>query len=240
MATLLESIGQVEALFLGSAQDVSASGTGAWWDKPWRTGYYKQPQGGACWLGYEGFRGDEQADRRYHGGVDKAVCVYPVEHYVHWRQQNELQNLPHGAFGENLAASGLLEAEVCIGDVFALGSARVQVSQPRQPCWKLARRWRVKDLTAQVEQTGFTGFYFRVLQHGSITTGDAFMLLERPCPQWTIQRCNELMHHDQGNHDAARALAECPQLSGSWKDSLWARVQATAHRRSANARIEQP
>ncbi len=240
MPAKLDSNGRVEALFIGSAQDVPALSTEAWWDKPWRTGYYKQPQNTGCWLGYEGFRGDEQADRRYHGGVDKAVCVYPAEHYGHWRQQSALQDLPHGAFGENLTTGGLLESEVCIGDVFTIGNARVQVSQPRQPCWKLARRWRVKDLTAQVEQTGFTGFYFRVLQHGIVTAGDACTLLERPCPQWTIQRCNQLMHHEKGEHDAARELAECPQLSGSWKDSLWARSKAAASRSNKATRVEQP
>ncbi len=240
MATKLDSPGRVEAVFIGSVQDVPTTGTEAWWDKPWRTGYYKQPQATGCWLGYEAFRGDEQADRRYHGGVDKAVCVYPIEHYQHWRQQTELHDLPYGAFGENLTTRGLLETEVCIGDIFTIGTARVQVSQPRQPCWKLARRWRVKDLTAEVEATGFTGFYFRVLHHGTVSAGDVFTLLERPCPPWTLHRCNELMHHERGDHDAARALAECPQLSGSWKDSLWARAQALASRSSAAQRVEQP
>jgi len=228
----------VLALHTGSAADVSGQGSGEWWDKDWRTGMYKQPRPGPEWLGYEGFRSDEQADTRYHGGVDKAVCVYPAEHYSHWNAIDALSSASAGAFGENLTTEGLLEDEVCIGDVYSLGEAVVQVSQPRQPCWKLARRWRVKDLALQVERTGRTGFYFRVLTHGLVKSGDTFSRLSRPQPGWSIARCNILMHQEKENIEAARELASCPELSGSWKDSLWARVQS--REREATARREQP
>lgn len=230
--------GVVTALNIGHAQEITPEGSGEWWDKGWQTGFYKEPQNAPCWLGYEGFRGDEQADRRHHGGVDKAVCVYPAQHYACWRDLLSLDELPHGAFGENLTVSGLAEEDFCIGDVFSLGEALVQVSQPRQPCWKLARRWRVKDLTARVEQTGFTGFYFRVLHHGYVSTGDKLALQQRLFPQWTIARCNQIMHHQKGDADAARALSECPLLSASWKDGLWARAQRGVTTR--DARIAQP
>ena len=212
----------VVALQLGKALQLEPAGTGEWWDKPWQTGFYKQPQPRA-WLGYEGFRGDEQADRRYHGGPDKAVCVYPHEHYHFWQSELPDLEMPTGAFGENLTTAGLLESGVCIGDVYAVGEALVQVSQPRQPCWKLARRWQVKDLTARVERTGLTGFYFRVKRHGHVSAGDAISLLERPFPEWTIERCNRIMHHEKSAAESARALAGCPDLSASWKDSLSAR-----------------
>ena len=147
---------------------VTPQGSGEWWDKEWRTGFHKEAREGPCWLGYQGFRGDEVADTRYHGGVDKAVCVYPAEHYPFWNGVPGMAAAGPGGFGENLTTEGLLEEEVCIGDIHALGEALVQVSQPRQPCWKLARRWRVKDLALQVERTGRTGFYFRVLRHGEV------------------------------------------------------------------------
>lgn len=230
--------GVVTALNIGHVSAITPAGTGEWWDKDWQTGFYKAPQTAPCWLGYEGFRGDEQADRRHHGGVDKAVCVYPARHYPYWRDLLPLDDLPHGAFGENLTVSGLAEEDVCIGDVFSLGEAQVQVSQPRQPCWKLARRWRIKDLTARVEQTGFTGFYFRVLRHGHVSVNDTLLLQQRSFPQWTIARCNEIMHHQKGDAEAARLLAECPLLSASWKDGLWYRSQRGLSTR--DARVTQP
>jgi MOSC domain-containing protein YiiM len=217
---------KVLALHTGAARDITATGTGEWWDKDWRSGFVKASQLGSVWLGYEGFSGDEQADRKHHGGVEKAVCVYPVEHYLYWQEVLPGLDLPHGAFGENLTTSGLLESGVSVGDVYQLGDAMVQVSQPRQPCWKLARRWRVKDLSAQVERTGYTGFYFRVLRHGHVAAGNELELKDRPWPQWTLQRCNEIMHHQRQDAESARQLAECPALSGSWKDNLWRRAQS--------------
>lgn len=231
--------GELNALFLGRAREIASTGTEDWWDKPWATGFYKEPQTAECWLGYENLRGDEQADRRHHGGVDKAVCVYSGEHYAAWRESLHLPELPLGAFGENFTTLGLLESSVCIGDVFSVGDARVQISQPRQPCWKLARRWRIKDLALQVERTGRTGYYFRVLAHGAVRPGDPLILLERSHPEWTIARCNEVMHHQKDDAEAARNLSECRALSASWKDSLWARA-TKARKDSTAARHEQP
>ena len=230
---------KVLTLHLGRARQIESTDSGEWWDKPWQTGFYKEAQSGPCWLGYEGFRSDEQADRRYHGGPEKAVCVYPAEHYPYWRETLEFPSLPHGAFGENLTLDGLPESEACIGDRFLIGEATVQVSQPRQPCWKLARRWQVKDLTARVEQSGFTGYYFRVLHHGHVQSGDVLELIERPFPDWTIERCNQVMHHLLDDADSARSLAECPLLSSSWKDGLWLRVEKRAVA-SIKKRTEQP
>ena len=224
---------QLRSLQTGAAAHIATQGSGDWWDKDWQTGFFKHSRADRQWLGYEGLRGDEQSDRRYHGGVDKAVCVYPGEHYPFWQETLSLADMPWGAFGENFTTTGLLESEVCVGDTFSVGEARVQISQPRQPCWKLARRWRIKDLAAQVERTGLTGFYFRVLRHGFVKAGDLFSLEERPFPDWSIGRCNDVMHHGTGDVDAARDLAQCPALSGSWKDSLWARAAELESRKQA-------
>ena len=221
------------SLQTSAIQDIPSQDTSSWWDKPWSTGFYKQPVLESLWLGYEGLKGDQQADRRYHGGSEKAVCVYPSEHYPYWLEKLGLQDMPPGAFGENFTTEGLVETDVCIGDTYEIGEVRVQVSQPRQPCWKLARRWQVKDLTAQVERTGYTGFYFRVLKHGQVQAGETFTLCERPFPEWTIALANEIMHHRRSDKDAARDLASCPLLSSSWKDSLWARGQLSAEEQEA-------
>ena len=174
------------SLQLGAAEDIAATGSAEWWDKQWRTGFHKQPQDGPRWLGREGLRGDECADLRVHGGADKAVCVYPSEHLPYWRATLARPELSPGAFGENFSTAGMLENDVCIGDTFRVGAATVQITQPRQPCWKLARRWRVKDLAVQVEQTGRTGWYFRVLTEGEVEAPADLQLLQRPHPQWTI------------------------------------------------------
>ncbi len=210
---------------ISGVTEIIGTGTDAWWDKPWTTAFYKRQVDGRIWLGYEGLRGDQQADRKHHGGVDKAVCVYGAEHYPGWRDSLNLAEMAHGAFGENFTVQGMAEADICIGDVFQIGAVRVEVSQPRQPCWKLARRWRIKDLTAQVEQTGRTGFYFRVLQHGWVHAGERFERVERPFPKLTIAHANDVMHHRKDDFAAARELALCPKLSASWKDSLWLRAE---------------
>ncbi len=230
---------KVVSLHIGRALHIESAQTGEWWDKAWETGFFKLPQTGPCWLGYEGFRTDEQADRRFHGGSEKAVCVYPADHYPYWREILGIPDLPHGAFGENLTLEGLSEPEACIGDRYSIGGAEVQVSQPRQPCWKLARRWQVKDLAARVEQNGYSGYYFRVLHHGYVQPGDVLKLIERPFPQWTIERCNQIMHHSKNDADAAGALAECPLLSSTWKDSLWMRFEKKSAA-SSHSRTQQP
>lgn len=219
---------KVLSLLIGKVSEIRAGESGEWWDKEWRTGFLKNSVEGAQWLGYQGFRGDEQGDTRYHGGVDKAVCVYPAEHYPYWHEVPELVGVPFGSFGENLTTEGLIEGDVCIGDVLSIGDALVQVSQPRQPCWKLARRWKLKDLAVQVERTGRTGFYLRVLRHGLVTAGDFFSLMERPFPDWSVEKCNEVMHRRKSDRDVARALSECAALSASWKDSLRARSEVGA------------
>lgn len=221
------------------ARDMAGDGSEEWWDKLWRSGFVKDAQEDACWLGYGGFRGDEQADRKHHGGLEKAVCVYFSGHYPYWRETLGMPDFPYGSFGENVTLDGISEPDACIGDRFSLGEAEVQISQPRQPCWKLARRWRVKNLAVQVEQTGFTGYYFRVLRHGYVRAGGRLDLLERPFPEWTVERCNEIMHHSKDDIDLARELAECPLLSSNWKDSLWLRVE-TGVAKSSDFRTRQP
>ncbi len=192
--------------------------------KSWTTGFLKQPVTELLWLGATNLEGDGQADLVHHGGTHKAVCVYSGEHYPYWRETLKLPEMPWGSFGENFTVAELTESDVCIGDVWQIGSATVQVSQPRQPCWKLARRWNIKDLALQVQETGYTGWYFRVLVEGSVQCGMTMSLIERRCPEWTVAAANDVMHHDKKNLDAAARLAALPLLSPSWKETLDNRV----------------
>ncbi len=216
------------SLQLGKPVSIAPGGSDAWWDHEWSSGIFKQPVPGPVWLGYLGLDGDGVADTKVHGGVDKSACAYPSEHYSHWRNELVQSALPFGAFGENFTTSGLLEGEVCVGDIFEIGEAVVQVSQPREPCWKPSRRWQIKDLAARILATGRTGFYFRTLRHGQVQAGESFRLQQRPHPEWTIATGNRIMHHDKADLLGAAALAACPPLAGNWKDTLHHRCRQPA------------
>lgn len=192
----------------------------------WSTGLFKEPVSGALWLGRTNLAGDGQADLEHHGGPDKAVCAYPAAHYPYWRDDLEMTEFGFGAFGENFTIDGAAEPDVCIGDVYAVGGAIVQVSQPRQPCWKLARRWGVTDLAGRATERGLTGWYFRVLREGHVSAGAALELRERPNADWTIARANDVMYRLRDDRRAARSLADCPQLSASWRGTLERRVES--------------
>jgi MOSC domain-containing protein YiiM len=189
-------------------------------DQEWTTGFFKETVLGPVWAGSTNLAGDGQADLRVHGGFDKAINAYPFEHYAFWLAELNFSKLPNGAFGENFTVSRILETQACIGDIYELGDALVQISQPRQPCWKLSRRWKIQDLVARVVNTGKTGWYFRVLREGNVQAGTPFILVDRPYPEWTIATANSVMLHRKENHAAAHALAECPALSDSWKATL--------------------
>ncbi|MBL8173436.1 MAG: MOSC domain-containing protein [Bryobacterales bacterium] len=189
-----------------------------------RTATYKNPVQGPLHLGMEGFAGDRQADRRYHGGPDKAALVYSHDHYAPWHAELFPTPLPPGAFGENILVSGMTEQDVCVGDIYQLGLAQVQISQPRQPCGKQARRWGIADLVQQINKRGWTGWYLRVLREGLVQAGDSFQLLARPHPEWPVPLAHQVMHFRKTDAAAASALAACPALARDWVDELSLRV----------------
>lgn len=213
-------------LLVGIPRSMGTEGATDPMDRPWRSGIYKEPVVGPVWLGKTNLTGDGQADLKHHGGPDKAVLVYPAAHYNAWQRELGRPDLTYGGLGENFTVENQDETTVCIGDTYRVGEALVQVSQPRQPCWKPARRWRVKDLAFRMQVEGRTGWYFRVLKEGHVQEGDHLVLEERPFPQWTIARANEIMHRGRGEKDASAALAACPLLSASWVRTLSRRVSA--------------
>lgn len=182
-------IGRVRMVLAGPARPYTRPGS--------RSAIDKQPLAGAVEVGPLGLAGDEQGDLRVHGGPDKAVHCYTWAHYVHWRTvlpavaAARLQQ--PGAFGENLSLDGLDEEQVCLGDRWQIGSAQFDVSQGRQPCWKLNYRFGVPDMARRVQDSGLAGWYLRVTQPGQLQTGDAVQLLARPCPDWSIARLLRLI-----------------------------------------------
>ncbi|TCJ18282.1 MOSC domain-containing protein [Rubrobacter taiwanensis] len=188
-----------------------------------RSAIYKTPVSGVLWLGERGLEGDEQADLRVHGGPEKAVCVYPLENLPHWRAVLGLELGP-GAFGENFSVSGMVEEAVHIGDTYRVGEAVVQVSQPRQPCFKLAARHEVPELALLVQESGRTGFYFRCLQPGRVRAGDELALLERPGASVSVAEANRIMHRDKRDAAGIERLLAIPELSASWRRTLEKRL----------------
>lgn len=194
-------------------------------DREWTSGIVKRAVEGKVWAGTTNLAGDGQGDRKNHGGAEKALFAYPVSHYAYWQKKLQRTDFNIGAFGENLAVRNMTEADLCIGDAFCIGEAIVQVSQPRRPCWRPARRWRIKDLSIQIQDLGLTGWYFRVLQEGTIQAGDVLKLQERPLPEWTVAKCNDVMHHQKNGLKLAANLASHELLAPSWRRSLDRRVQ---------------
>jgi MOSC domain-containing protein YiiM len=175
---------------------------------------------GRARLGPEGLAADQQADRVNHGGPDKALHHYPFDHYDTWRTElPDAVGLLHaaGAFGENLSTLGMTEADVCLGDVYRLGSARVQVSQGRQPCWKLNQRFGRTDMVERVLNSGRTGWYYRVIEAGEIGTGDRFELIERPCPDWPLARLWQVLFGPGREAAALATLSRHDLLAESWR-----------------------
>lgn len=146
---------------------------------------------------YEGLEGDEQADLHVHGGVDKAIHIYPFEHYTEWK--DELRGpttrfMNHGSFGENLSTLGLTEKNICLGDVLSIGSVKLEVNQTRQPCWKVNEKFGIPDLANLMQKTMRTGFYCRVLQPGLLASGHSIELTQRPYPNWPLERLLKLLY----------------------------------------------
>ena len=186
-------------------------------DRPWTTGFFKAPVTGPVYLTRTGLEGDGVADRRWHGGPEMAVLAYSAEHYPTWREETGLEEMSAGGFGENLTMAGLKEADVCIGDVFRIGGATVQVSVPRAPCRHIDRRWRRKGLCDASRQNGRVGWYCRVIEEGHLEGGQEIALLERPLPEWTVDRVHVVRHHQKEDLDAAASLASCEHLSEEWR-----------------------
>jgi MOSC domain-containing protein YiiM len=192
--------------------------------RTYSTAFVKSPIAGSIFVGTTGVAGDQQADRQNHGGLDKAILAYSADHYPYWQQHLNLSNMPCGGFGENLTIEGLDETGICIGDRWQAGNITLEVSQPRQPCWKLGRRWQIADLPKQVIQNGRSGWYLRVLNEGELIAGTPIELMTRPHPAWSVARANRLLYHEHDNVLALEELANIPELSRAWSEELLERI----------------
>lgn len=186
----------------------------------------KTPVTDRCMLTADGLAGDTQADRRAHGGGGKALHQYPAEHYARLAAAfPAAQYLARGGLGENLSTRGMTEENVCIGDVFAIGGARIQVSQPRTPCWKIDTRTACEGVAAFIAEHGLAGWYYRVLEEGEIAAGDWLEHIERPADAVSLAEFLRVTHTPRPPVAAILRLAYATGLDPQWTGKLMQRAE---------------
>ena len=193
--------------------------------KPWFSGFLKTPVKGPVEVTSTGLVGDGQADLENHGGPDKAILCYNAGHFEFWKTELARDDVVGGMFGENLTIDRLTEDDVSIGDKFAIGNVVVQVSQPRQPCWKLNRRWNESQVSKLVIKHSYCGWYLRVLTPGTIEAGQSYELTERSDSGWTVRRASEAIYRKDPVEADLKELASLPELAQSWQEGLTDRLK---------------
>ena len=189
-----------------------------WHGRTVQTSIWKKPVQGRIHVARLNLDGDRQSDLSVHGGVDKAVYVYPSEHYSFWQSELPGADLSPGAFGENFTSEGLLEDEVQIGDRLRAGTAEFIVTQPRMPCFKLGIRFERPDLVKRFLQSKRTGFYLAVQREGEVAAGDPIEFIKRSKSGVTILDITNLYALDSQSQELLRRATELPALPESWKD----------------------
>jgi MOSC domain-containing protein YiiM len=188
-----------------------------WKGKTISTGIFKEPVEGRIRMRSLNLDGDRQADLTVHGGKDKAVYAYPVEHYAYWQQKRPDEELPWGAFGENLTVEGLSETTVNIGDRFRIGSAEVMVTQPRFPCFKLNLKFERDDMVKQFLNSRLSGIYFSVMQEGEIGAGDEIELIHQDEYNVTVADIIQI-YLREANEALVRRAVQVPALAASLRN----------------------
>ncbi|MEH2406754.1 MOSC domain-containing protein [Nostoc sp.] len=189
-----------------------------WKGKSVRTGIFKEPVNARVMVRELNLDGDQQADLTVHGGVDKAIYVYPFEHYEYWQSELPDTELTLGIFGENFTVIGLREEELNIGDRFKIGSVELMVTQPRLPCYKLGIRFGRSDIVKRFLASRRSGFYFRVLQEGEVGAGDTLEFISRDDNNVTVANIIQLYMREQNNPELLHRAAQLEALPASWRD----------------------
>jgi len=209
----------IQQLRTGGLQPLDVAGT--------LTGIFKQ-EVETAFVAEAGLERDEHGDQRHHGGPEKALHLFAADHYARLREllpAPARERCKPGAFGENLVTEGLTEADVFIGDTFRLGGAIVQVSQPRQPCWRLNARFGIPDMSRRFQNTLRTGWYYRVLKPGQIHRGDKLILEQRPHPDWPLSRVLSVLYETTLDQDALAGMAAVEALSPNLRQLASGRLE---------------
>lgn len=197
-----------------------------WKGKIVSTSIFKEPVTGRVAMRRLNLDGDRQADLSVHGGPEKAVYVYPAEHYQFWRNEFPNMELPWSMFGENLTVEGLQEDIVNIGDQLRIGSARVVVTQPRMPCYKLGIKFKRDDILKRFLVSGRSGFYLAVLEEGEVEAGDPITLIKRNENGVTVADITRLYTSDKHNLAALRKAVAVEALSEGWREYFYERINS--------------
>lgn len=203
---------QLLSVYVGKPQTVSYQ------NREVTTSIFKTGQTGPVQVNALNLAGDQQADLRVHGGPDKAVYAYPAEHYTYWQTARSELDFGPGTFGENLSISGLLEEDVCIGDRYQIGTAQFQVTSPRMPCFKLGIKMQDPRFVKDFMDANKTGFYFKVLQEGTLTAGDPISLLHKDSYGLRVSEVSSLYSTHKENKQLLHKAAHAPALPADWAD----------------------
>ncbi len=188
-------------------------------DRPWTSGIFKERASGAIFLGETNLSGDGQADLKHHGGPDRAVLMFPESHYPKWEAAYQ-KSFPRGGFGENFTIAGATENSICLGDIWETENVRLEISQPRLPCFKLGRRLGEPSIVAKVMEAHEGGWYARVLRQGTVGEDEVLRLVSRPHPDWTVSRGFAEFVFGRDNLVALAELNAISALSQLWRDRL--------------------
>jgi MOSC domain-containing protein YiiM len=200
-----------------------------WKGRTVQTGIFKTPVNGRVQVRTLNLAGDRQADLSVHGGPDKAIYVYPSEHYDYWRSEFPNMELPWGMFGENLTTTGLLEGAVNVGDTFRIGSAVAMVTQPRVPCYKLAAKFGREDIVKRFLASGRSGFYLKVVQEGEVEVGDAIELISRDGHAVTVADVANLYRDGPDQVRLLQRVVQVEALPENWRDHFQQQIDQLQH-----------
>jgi MOSC domain-containing protein YiiM len=192
------------------------------------TGIFKEPVEGRVMLGTLNLDGDGQADLVGHGGIYKAAYAYSVENYEYWKRELRRADLTFGEFGENFTVEGMLEDEIHVGDVFRVGGALVEVTQPRVPCYKLGIKMGLPQFVKMFLASCQVGFYLRVLEEGEVGAGHVFHRIKTDPERMTVREICHLLYFDPENLEGARKALRIRALSPGWRQSFGERLAKAA------------
>ena len=192
-----------------------------------KTAINKQKVKGTLFLSETGFTGDECADIRHHGGPDRAIHHYPEEHYQYWKKRypGVHKSWLAPGMGENISTRGFTENNVCIGDRFSLGTAVIEISQPRSPCFKLNRKWGIESFSADMQKLGYCGWLYRVIEEGTVTAEDQLFFMERPEQSISVQEVSDIFFNTPMDEEKLTRLLKLDNLSASWTDKIKKRLE---------------
>ena len=216
-------LSKLKLLSINSSKPISVPHNG----KTVLTGIFKQPVDGPIFVGRLNLQGDQQADLESHGGICKAIYAYPMEHYRHWERELDRSDLPFGQFGENFTVEGILESEICVGDVLELGTVALEVTQPRVPCFKLGiRMGGLDDFPNRFLRSGLVGFYLRVLKEGELKAGMTIERTRTNSSSMSIRDIHWAMHFDKRNLESAKRALSIDALAPGWRRRFEKRLSA--------------